>query len=287
MRPEVRQAVEVLRKGSPDALERALRLLQGTILSFSMRVCGHREDAEDTMQETLLQAISRLSTFDNPKALAVWLYKVAKTRCLMSRRRSKFAPKKELSIEALMPDRRQLEQLASASSGPEETTLRRESAEKLQKMMLQLPPAYRLVLVLHDVEELSTREVAQVTDLREGTVRVRLHRARVFVRNKLANSSGLGTPSRKPTHPRPRHCRRLFAELSEYLDKKLDVAECDKIERHMRNCRPCQAFLTSLEQTVEQLRRRNPSRLGSRTAAATRAAILARYRRARASLQAK
>ena len=106
MRSEIEQAVELLQQGGNDAAEQALALLQNTVFSFSMRVCGQREDAEDTMQEVLVKSVPQLAKFESPKALLVWLYKVAKTRCLMSRRRSKFAPKENLSLEDLMPDRR-------------------------------------------------------------------------------------------------------------------------------------------------------------------------------------
>jgi RNA polymerase sigma-70 factor, ECF subfamily len=280
MRPEVGKAIEVLHDGSPHAVERALGLLQRTIFSFSMKVCGHREDAEDTMQETLLQTVSKLSKFDSPKALALWLYKVAKTRCLMSRRHSKFAPKKELSIEVLMPDRRELEELASPESSPERTAMAHESAETLQKAVLQLPPAYRLVLVLHDMEGLSTAEVAQVTGLSEGNVRVRLHRARVFVRNKLMKASATRTPKEKAASAHPRHCKELFAQLSDFLDERLDDTKCEEVERHLDGCRPCRMFLASLERTVEQLRSHRFGHLDAHRATSVRAKILRQYGRA-------
>jgi RNA polymerase sigma-70 factor (ECF subfamily) len=113
MRAEIERAVELLRDGDDARVEQALALLQETVFSFSMRVCGQREDAEDTMQEVLLKSIPHLPRFDSPKALVVWLYKLAKNRCLMSRRKSKFAPAHELSLEELMPDRKELEQLSS------------------------------------------------------------------------------------------------------------------------------------------------------------------------------
>jgi len=113
MRAEIERAVELLRDGDDARVEQALALLQETVFSFSMRVCGQREDAKDTMQEVLLKSIPHLPRFDSPKALVVWLYKLAKNRCLMSRRKSKFAPAHELSLEELMPDRKELEQLSS------------------------------------------------------------------------------------------------------------------------------------------------------------------------------
>jgi len=262
-------------------LERALALLQDTVFSFSMKVCGHRENAEDTMQETLLKAVPYLHRFDSPKALGVWLYKVAKNNCLMSRRRSKFAPRQNLSLEELMPDREHLRLLHSDGDGtPEHALLQKESSEQLQQAVLKLPPPYRLVLVLHDMEGLTTDEIARVMTLREGTVRVRLHRARVYVRNELTKTrGGLRARKRKPRQ-RPRRCKELFAELSGYLDGALDDQLCEELEKHMDGCQPCQAFLHSLEQTIEQCRHHCPARLSQRAAAHTRKAILADYRRA-------
>src|SRR5579863_9917407 len=125
MRSEIEQAVQLLQRGDDKAIEQALALLQNTVFSFSMRVCGQREDAEDTMQEVLLKSVPYLPKFDSPKALIVWLYKVAKNRCLMSRRRSKFAPNPDLSLEELMPDRAELDSLAGDAQTTHETTLMR------------------------------------------------------------------------------------------------------------------------------------------------------------------
>jgi len=73
MRAEVVQAIEELRGNRPESVERALELLQRTVFAFSLKVCGQREDAEDTMQETLLKATAALPKFTDAKALAVWL----------------------------------------------------------------------------------------------------------------------------------------------------------------------------------------------------------------------
>jgi len=114
MRSEVEQAVALLQRGDDEALEQALALLQNIVFSFSMKACGQRQDAEDTMQEVLVRSVPYLPKFDSPRALVVWLYKVAKNRCLMSRRKSKFAPKREISLEELMPDRQDLQQSGGA-----------------------------------------------------------------------------------------------------------------------------------------------------------------------------
>ena len=69
----VERALELIRENSPGSIDRALALLQNTVYSFSMRVCGHRQDAEDTMQDVLLKSIPYLAKFDNPQALTVRL----------------------------------------------------------------------------------------------------------------------------------------------------------------------------------------------------------------------
>jgi RNA polymerase sigma-70 factor, ECF subfamily len=268
MRAELQNAITELQKDDPDSMERALALLQQTAFSFSMKVCGHREDAEDTAQETLIRAVPVLSNFNSPEALAVWLYKVARSRCLMSRRRSKFAPKQTLSLDDLLPDRSQLEALTTSREvGPEQQLLREENREELQRAVLKIPPDYRMVLVLHDMEELSTEEVARITGLREGTVRVRLHRARVFLRNQLARKIKPATRSKQQPSAR---CKRLFALLSDYVDQQIDPSLCADVEGHLSGCPPCKAYLASLEETVRRCQRHCTEELKAKVRAQVR-----------------
>jgi RNA polymerase sigma-70 factor (ECF subfamily) len=290
MRSEIEQAVLLLRRGGDEALEQALGLLQNTVFSFSMRVCGHRQDAEDTMQEVLVKSVPHLPKFDNPKALVVWLYKVAKNRCLMSRRRSKFAAKEDLSLEELMPDRQELERLSGDGSiNPESFAIRSEEAGRLRQAIQRLPPPYRIVLVLRDMEGLTDEEVAEITGLRPGTVRVRLHRARLFVRKELVKGWkprpgwSVESGSSRATaneQSRPARCKAMFAELSNYLDEQLDDSLCEELEKHLEGCDPCQAFLAGLEATIRECRRM-PSHVPDRAKAVKlRKEVMGRYERA-------
>src|ERR1700752_4759688 len=262
MRAEIEEAVQLLQRGDDGSVEQALALLQNTVFSFSMRVCGQREDAEDTMQEVLLKSVPQLPKFQNPKALLVWLYKVAKNRCLMTRRKSKFAPTQELSLDQLIPDRNELERLtADGRIDPEAFAIRSEEASRLRYTVRKLPPPYRIVLVLRDMEGLTDDEVAEITGGRSGTVRVRLHRARLFVRKELMRrwvprgGKRTSPKTRSGAQLRPPRCKAMFAELSAYLDEQLNESLCEEIERHMSDCGPCQAFLATLEATIEQLRK--------------------------------
>jgi len=187
MNKQVEEALVDLKSGKPEEVERALETLQGIVYGFGMKVCGTPEDAEDTAQETLIRLARELKEFPNARALAVWLYKVAKTQCLMSRRKSKFAPAQMLTLDALMVK-------GSGNSAlhvkpweitPEDITLKKELRSKLEDAILALPKHYRLVLILRDMEQLDTREVAEVMGISEKTTKMRLHRARVFLRNAL------------------------------------------------------------------------------------------------------
>ena len=300
MRSEIEQAVQLLRRGDDAALEQALALLQNTVFSFSMRVCGQREDAEDTMQEVLLKSVPHLPKFDSPKALVVWLYKVAKNRCLMSRRRSKFAPKQDLSLEELMPDRKELEQMGSGGSiNPEAFAIRSEEAGRLRDAIQRLPSQYRIVLVLRDMEGLTDEEVAEITGLRSGTVRVRLHRARLFVRRELMKgskprygravvASGVSSEEQPSNEqPRPARCKAMFAELSNYLDEQLDDSLCEELEKHLNGCEPCKAFLSSLEATIDQCRISAAKCPSSKKAVRLRKQLLKNYEQALAVVRPK
>jgi RNA polymerase sigma-70 factor (ECF subfamily) len=285
VRPEVEQVVQLIQRKDPKSLEEALTLLQNTVFSFSMKVCGQRQDAEDTMQEVLLKSVPNLPKFDSPRALVVWLYKVAKNRCLMSRRRSKFAPKEALSLEELMPDRKELEKLSGNPDGtPETAFLRRENAKRLREAVQKLPPDYRLILVLHDMEDLSDADIAEITGLRLGTIRVRLHRARLFVRKELAKQEehrarhDVVKPSAHiETQPRQRRCKEMFAELSNYLDDELDDSLCAELEKHMDDCEPCKAFLSSLEDSIQQCRTAANESPDPRLTAKLRRELLSEY----------
>lgn len=187
MRADIEEAISVMKRGDEDARERAVALLQEPVFAFSMRICGHRQSAEDIMQEVLLKSLPYLKSFQSSKALAVWLYEVAKNCCLMSRRRSKFAPKAELSLEDMLSDRADLGRIDGRTSvSPEEAAIQGEQRKRLRDAVQLLPPHYSIVVELHDLNGLKDEEVGEILGLRVGAVRVRLHRARLLLRNELS-----------------------------------------------------------------------------------------------------
>ncbi|MGD0482696.1 MAG: RNA polymerase sigma factor [Terracidiphilus sp.] len=163
MRPELIRATDLFRKDTPEAVEEAIGLLQNTVYSFSMKVCGHPEDAEDTMQEVLSRSIKHLAKIQTPQQMAVWLYTVTRNRCWRMRRKPAHAPAHLLSLDELMPDGDELGRLLEdAAASPERNILAAEQHHLLHQAILRIPATLRIVLVLHDMEELTTEQVAQV-----------------------------------------------------------------------------------------------------------------------------
>jgi RNA polymerase sigma-70 factor (ECF subfamily) len=192
MSDELTKLLEAIRAGEPGALDRLLEQIKNRALSLSLKVCGQVEDAEDTLQETLLKTFQSLPKLDfkDARAFNVWLYKVAKNACLMMRRKGKFDPKHMLSLEdALNEEAAALLDVPDENNTPEDLLLKKEAGEILQKAILKLPLHYRLVLILRDIEGLSTQEVAEVLDLSESVVKIRLHRARAMLREELKRTS--------------------------------------------------------------------------------------------------
>jgi RNA polymerase sigma-70 factor (ECF subfamily) len=269
MRPELIRATDLLRLNTPESVEEAVGLLQNTVYSFSMKVCGHPEDAEDTMQEVLFRSLEHLAKIQDPQDLAIWLYTVTRNRCWRMRRKRSHAPTKMLSLDELMPSDEEMGLLLQgAGNDPEGNLLRAEQRYLLHQAILRIPAPMRIVLVLHDMEELATGQVAQVLGLQEGTVRIRLHRARLSVRKEMNEILG-ATPEfsnkaqsfadrpkgrRSKVGQRTAECRDLFANLSEYLDGRVEPLTCDQMREHIEACPSCVAFLRDLRAAIDRCR---------------------------------
>lgn len=179
-----------LMAGEPEAFERFVELFRAKVFQYSLLVCGHHEDAEEVAQDALFKVFEKLDQLREPERIRPWVFRIARNACLMKRRKSVFAPTEELSLDELMPTaagnggERRLE-IADWSALPEDQALRAEAQRVVRQAIAELPDLYKTVLLLRDIEGLSTSEAAEVLEVSEEVVKTRLHRARLAVRQKL------------------------------------------------------------------------------------------------------
>ncbi len=176
--------------GDESAMEQLLMRAQQVAFRFSLLVCGHAEDAEDVMQEALLKTYKRVGTIKDPSAFRTWLFRTVRNACLMKRRKRVDEPARVESLDH--PGTHDADghaeqplDVAARSKGPDDMAVNAWLGRELRTALAKLPPAYRMIVLLREMEGLSTREVAEVTRMSEDNVKTRLHRARVMLRESL------------------------------------------------------------------------------------------------------
>lgn len=175
-----RALVEAFRAGEDWAFETVVRVFGGRLLAVARRVTRNDEDARDAVQSAYLSAFRALPGFEGGCQLSTWLHRIVVNASLMRLRSRRRKP--EDSIEALLPafseDGHHVEQVAEWSAPADVLLERDETRACVRACIDELPDNYREVLVLRDIEELSTQEVAQMLSMTPTAVKVRLHRAR-------------------------------------------------------------------------------------------------------------
>ncbi len=179
--------IRAINSGQADKFHDLVKRYEQKLYNFSLRTCRDPRDAEDMVQDTFLNVFRYLKDFRYETKFKNWLYKVAASTCIKQRRKSKFAPEKELSLEDFYPG----DGTGAPAGVPEwasmplEQLLNEELSETLHQAIMALPEKYRLVIILRDMEGFSTTETAQILNLSPANVKVRLHRARLYLRDKL------------------------------------------------------------------------------------------------------
>lgn len=178
---------ERLRAGENAAFDELVRVAGGRMLAVARRMMSREEDAQDAVQEAFLSAFKNLSRFDGRSQLTTWLHRITVNACLMKLRSQRRRP--ERAIEDLLPtfveDGHQIRQTAAWKPNVTDGIQQAETRELVRAKIHELPEQYRVILMLRDIEELSTEETAQALDMTTNAVKTRLHRARQALRTLL------------------------------------------------------------------------------------------------------
>jgi RNA polymerase sigma-70 factor (ECF subfamily) len=179
--------IQAINSGQVEKFQDLVKRYEQKLYNFSLRMCRDPGDAEDMVQDTFLNVFRYLKDFRYETKFKNWLYKVAASTCIKQRRKSKFAPDRELSLDEFKAndEAEPPVQVPNWALMPLDQLLNEELSETISSAILSLPKKYRLVMVLRDVEGFSTDETAQILNLSPSNVKVRLHRARLYLRDKL------------------------------------------------------------------------------------------------------
>ena len=263
------ELVAAARQGDTTALEMLLLRYQPHLYRFGLRMCGNAEDAGDVAQESLISMARAVRDFRGDSSVSSWLYTIARRFCIKKRRRSKFAPTREESLDT--PGTGVARHLADPRPTPEQTATNRELATALTHAIDGLEPSQREVLVLRDVEGLSAPEVARILGLSVDAVKSRLHRARVAIREEL--TPALGRPAIAP--PRKAPCPDVLTLFSQYVEGDIDPRVCATMEAHLAQCHHCSDTCASLKRTLAMCRQLPTPDVPASLASSVKAAIQA------------
>lgn len=192
-----------IRKGDEPALEELLRRHQGKIYGLSVRMLRNSHDAEEALQDVALTIFQKAGTFQGRAAVSSWIYRITVNACLMKlRRRPKVQaiPLEEELGPAMNEEGMATEMVVDWTALPREQLDHKELAARIDEAARELPPEYRTVFVLRDVEGLPAQEVCEILHVSLPALKSRLHRARMFLRKRLAEYL-VAQPALTPQNP--------------------------------------------------------------------------------------
>jgi RNA polymerase sigma-70 factor (ECF subfamily) len=186
MNRDERKLVEALRAGNRAACADLVERYAGQIYGVAIRLTRHPNEAEEVLQETFIAACRGVEDFEARSSLGTWLYRIATNNGLMRMRRKQ---PEVISVEDLEGDG--LEFLAPSDLSPwpiepEADVLGEELRQQMARAVDNLPDSLRAAFVLRDLEGLSTQEAAEALEITPGALKVRLHRARLALRDELS-----------------------------------------------------------------------------------------------------
>jgi RNA polymerase sigma-70 factor (ECF subfamily) len=187
------EMVRRLKAGDEEAFEELVRKLGGRMLAVARRFLKDEDLARDAVQDAFLSAFRAIRTFDGHSQLSTWMHRIVVNAALMRIRSRTRRP--EQSIEPLLPrfaeDGHHAEPIDSLALSAEQTLERKQVRHLVRQAISELPETYRTVLLMRDIEELSTREAADALGVTENALKLRLHRARqalgTLIRSRLAS----------------------------------------------------------------------------------------------------
>ncbi len=182
---EERQWIERSRRGDTAAFNRLVKTYERPIYNTAYRLCGSYDDAADMAQEAFVRAWNNLKSFRGDSAFSTWLHRIVTNVFLDDRKRKRARPQTSLDEALELEESRGARQFEDSSPGPAEIAEGEERQQILARAIATLPEAQRVMVVLYHTQGLAYEEIAEATGLPMGTVKSRLNRARLALRDRL------------------------------------------------------------------------------------------------------
>jgi RNA polymerase sigma-70 factor (ECF subfamily) len=179
------ELVEKAKQGDKISMGILVNRYSKRVYNLALRIVRNKEEAEDVLQDTFLTVVDKLHTFDGRSSFFTWLYRIATNSALMLLRKKKIRRANMLDND-FDPDNTELTNMIDWTQDPSIDVTNAEIHDKINEALETLKEKYRTVFVLRDIEELSTRETSDVLNISEENVKVRLLRARQFLREYLS-----------------------------------------------------------------------------------------------------
>jgi RNA polymerase sigma-70 factor (ECF subfamily) len=194
------QLVARLKAGDETAYEEMVRTLGGRLLAVARRMLRDEEAARDAVQEAMLSAVRAIHNFDGHSRLSTWLHRIVVNAALMRIRTRQRKP--EQSLEPLLPrfadDGHHAEAVTSWADSAEQMIEREETRRMVRAAIDELPDSYRVLVMMRDIDGMSTEAAAAVFGITENALKLRLHRARQALRTILERTLSQ-TPAERPS----------------------------------------------------------------------------------------
>ncbi|HPQ40834.1 MAG TPA: sigma-70 family RNA polymerase sigma factor [bacterium] len=170
-----------------EKLKNTLEQEKEKMFRIAWKMCGNQDEAEEVLQETALKALKNWSQFRGESQVSTWLYRIASNTCLSRKRKKAVHSVDPVILEEIAHETEPMMMATDAdwSRDPLAHTLNDELRNVLDEAIYKLPESYRLVFIMRDIEGMSGEETSRALDISVTNVKVRLHRARVFLRNEL------------------------------------------------------------------------------------------------------
>ena len=179
------ELVKRAKEGDNKAFEELVKRTQDKIYNLGLKLLGNKDDVLDLLQETYIKAYESLPKFEGRSSFSTWLYRIATNFALMKLRKEKF---KKISIDEIKEatDGNYKLEIPDWSNSPYFQYKNEELKEILNEAINSLPPKYKTIFILHDIEGLSIQEISEILSLSIPTIKTRIHRSRLYLREKLS-----------------------------------------------------------------------------------------------------